>query len=107
METLTIAYKILKGLEKRKGRPTSEAISPAAVNADPEKWLEVMESLIDEGYIKGVEIKKNVLGETDVDMDSAKITFSGAQYLSENSMMKKIASAVGDVIPVVGAILPK
>ena len=105
METLTIAYKILKGLEKKKDRPTSEIISPAAVKADPQKWREVVESLLDEGYVKGIYFKENVLGETEVDMDKAKITFSGAQYLSENSMMKKIATALGDLIPAAGTFL--
>ena len=101
METLQIAYRILKGLESGKKNPyMGSMIGPAALDVDPEKWAEVMESLLEEGYIRGVVIRENILGEKVIDIENSKITLAGAQYLKENSMMKKIGDLVTNVISI-------
>lgn len=99
MNTLQIAYKILYELEhKEKADYMGWRISPAALKVEEDKWLEVMQALLDEGYISGVKIGKDVLGNQYVDVKRTRITMKGAEYLSENSAMKKIAQIATDVI---------
>lgn len=98
METLEIAYMILYNLEHKRG------ITPAVLGADLLRWGDVVQSLSDEGYVLGVLRRVNVLGETEIDVSDARITLKGAQYLKENSMMAKIAAALGHVIPVVSKL---
>lgn len=102
MNTLQIAYKILYELEhKEKQDYMGQLISPAALKVEEDKWLEVLQSLLDENYISGVKIGKDVLGNQYVDVKNAKITMKGAEYLSENSAMKKFAQIATNVISVV------
>lgn len=105
--TLEIAYKILYGLEhKSHNQSAAEVINPSTLKADPDKWLDVLETLSDEGYISGVSITEDITGETEVEYDHAKITLQGAQYLKENSAMRKIARAMGHLIQAVSVPLP-
>lgn len=87
--TLHVAYLILNALEKGKNA------SPEALNVEEEKWYEVIETLLDEGYIKGVTVKKDIIGNRHVHLEDARITLQGATYLQENSAMVKIAKAIG------------
>jgi len=101
MDTLQIAYRILKSLENGKKDPyMGTVIGPAALDVTPEEWADVIESLLEEGYIRGVVIKKNILGETMYDVENIKITLAGAQYLKENSVMKKFGELVTNVITI-------
>lgn len=101
MNTLHIAYKILYSLEHDgKSDYMGKLISPAALDVPEDKWLEVLQTLLDEGYISGVKIGKDVLGNQYVDVKHAKITMKGAEYLSENSTMKKFAKIATDVITI-------
>ena len=102
MNTLKAAYRILNALEhKDRERAISAQIGPAAIGMEQADWLEVMQSLLDEGYITGVKIITDMLGETSVDMRQARITLKGAEYLHENSAMKKIADLAADIISIV------
>lgn len=101
MNTLETAYKILKNLESAKDVDyMGTLISPEHLNVSDEEWLMVMRNLIEEGYVRGVEISKNVLGETKVDIEEARITLKGAQYLHENSSMQKFMRIATNVITI-------
>lgn len=101
MNTLHIAYKILYSLEhEKKADYMGKLISPAALDVPADKWQEVLETLVEEGYISGVKFGKDILGNEYVDVKNAKITMKGAEYLSENSVMKKIGQTVTDVVTV-------
>lgn len=97
--TLHIAYLILNGLEKGK------KVDPEALNVEEDKWYEVVDSLLDEGYIKGIEVKKDILGNRHVHLENAKITLSGATYLHENSVMVKIGKKIGTVVEIAAKML--
>lgn len=57
MNTLETAYKILKHLESAKDVDyMGTIISPERLNVSDEEWLMVMRSLIEEDYVRGVEI---------------------------------------------------
>ena len=101
MNTLQIAYKILQSLET--GKKTDYMgilISPQKLGGSEEKWLEVMQMLIDEGYVSGARIFEDIIGETNVDIENIRITLKGAEYLHENSAMKKIAKIATNVIEI-------
>ena len=79
MDTLQIAYKILRSLEdKTKADYMGQIISPTALGVSEDKWLEVIQSLLDEGYIAGVKLSKDILGNQLVDVKNARITLKGA-----------------------------
>lgn len=54
-------------------------------------WVAVWEEMRDEGYVSGVSIIRAWSGDKIVDLEGARITASGVEYLSENSMMRKAA----------------
>ncbi len=102
MDTLQIAYKILHSLEyETKADYMGQLISPDRLDVPEDKWLEVLETLSDEGYISGVKVSKDILGNQYVDVKKAKITMKGAEYLKENSTMKKFGRIATDVITII------
>ena len=102
MDTLQIAYKILYGLEHKDSADTiGSQIGPEKLGVPGDKWYEVLQTLIDEGYVSGIRAYKDILGNQTVEMDKARITMKGAEYLHENSTMKKFAKAASDVITII------
>ena len=102
MDTLQIAYKILHALEHDEhAEYKGQLISPEKLGVSDGKWLEVMETLQEEQYISGLAVSKNILGNTRVDISRVKITLKGAEYLRENSTMRKIARIATDVIEII------
>lgn len=102
MDTLQIAYKILYSLEhKKKADYMGQIISPAALDVPADKWLDVLQTLLDEGYVSGARVGKDILGNQYADVKNIKITVKGAEYLSENSTMRKIAKVATDVITII------
>ncbi len=101
MDTLQTAYKILYSLEhKKKADYMGVLISPAKLGVSEAEWLDVIQALLDEGYISGVKIQKDILGDQMVDIEHARITLKGAEYLRDNSAMRKIAQVATDVISI-------
>lgn len=102
MDTLKIAYKILYSLEHKKQADYMGAlIGPAKLDVSDSEWMDVIQSLLDEGYISGVKIKTDILGNQMVDIKNVRITMKGAEYLHENSAMRKFAKIATDVIEIV------
>lgn len=102
MDTLQIAYKILYSLEhKKKADYMGQIISPAALDVPEDKWLDVLQTLLDEGYVSGARVGKDILGNQYADVKNIRITVKGAEYLSENSTMRKIAKVATDVITII------
>lgn len=101
MDTLEIAYRILDSLETgKKCDYMGKIIGPEALGVDTDKWLDVIRNLLDEGYIAGIEIKEDILGNTRVNIASARITLKGAEYLKSNGAMMKFAKIASNVIEI-------
>lgn len=101
MDTLKIAYKILYNLEHKKPSAyLGTMIGPAKLGVPEEKWLEVIRSLLDEQYIAGITIQEDILGHQMVDIENARITLKGAEYLHENSAMAKLGQLAANVIDI-------
>lgn len=102
MDTLQIAYKILYSLEhKKKADYMGQIIGPVALDVPEDKWLDVLQTLLDEGYVSGAKVGKDILGNQYADVKNIRITVKGAEYLSENSTMRKIAKVATDVITII------
>lgn len=104
MDNFKAVYKILAALEKAMDLPEfdAEQIGPDALGVSPERWSRYIEMMADVGYIKGVALKQDILGETHVEAQNIRITLKGLEYLQENSIMQKIyraAKGVTDIVP--------
>lgn len=104
MDNFKAVYKILAALEKAMDYPEfdTEQISFGKLGISEERWSRYIEMMADVGYVKGVEVKRYVTGETEVDVSDMRITLKGLEYLQENSIMRKIYNAargVKDITP--------
>lgn len=102
----TVIYKILRTLQKWRGREDFEVelISAKKMKMEYADWEQLMIELQDAGYIKGL-----VYTQTLSDMFphicepiKPRITMQGIEYLEENGFMKKAADtlkAIGEFIP--------
>lgn len=96
-----IVYKILKYLYQcmRAGkRPMADDIChESQLFSIPETyWTQIMEELIDQGYVKGI-VKVPMTGRgTGIKINpEAAITMRGVEFLQDNSMMRKAKDAAG------------
>ncbi len=104
MDNFKAVYLILSSLEKDMDCSSSDLarIRPEELGVTHERWARYLEMMLDVGYIKGVEIRKQIRGETMVNAQNIRITLKGLEYLQENSIMKKIYRSIkglADVIP--------
>lgn len=101
MNTLHVAYQILYSLEhKKKADYMGVIISPERLKISESEWLDVLQTLSEEGYISGVEIKEDILGNVNADIENIRITMKGAEYLHENSTMKEIAKVASNIFTI-------
>ncbi len=96
MDNFTIIYKILSALDKAMDYPDFDIsqIDANVLKVSEERWGRYMEMLADTGFIKGIRIYKNICDETQIEDEGIRITLKGLEYLTENSMMKRVYKAV-------------
>lgn len=105
MDNFRAVYKILSALERAMDYPKFdllEQVSPEHLKVSEERYNRYLEMMADVGYIKGVQITKNITGETQIDADEVRITLKGLEYLQENSIMRKMyqtAKGIKEIIP--------
>ena len=104
MDNFKAVYKILTALEKAMDLPEFDisAVGPDALSVSPERWSRYIEMMADVGYIKGVSVSRDILGETHVNAKNIRITLKGLEYLQENSIMQKLykaAKGITELIP--------
>ncbi len=105
MKDFQVIYKILKLLEKYRGREDFEyeLISASAMKISFERWEQIMIELQVEGYIRGLVYTQTLSDKFPhlVEPIRPAITMKGLAYLDENSMMSKAKEAlklVGDIL---------
>lgn len=100
MDNFMAVYKILSALEKAMDFPEFdiEQINHNALGVSPERWARYIEMMADVGYVKDVEIHRNVLGETIINYKNMRITLKGLEYLQENSFMRKAFNVVHGLV---------
>ena len=104
MDNFKAVYKILTALEKAMDLPEFDImeVGPEQLQVSRERWSRYIEMMNDAGYIKGVTVRKNLIGETCIEGGNIRITLKGLEYLQENSIMRKLYSAargIGDLMP--------
>lgn len=104
MDNFKAVYKILSALEKAMDLPEFDImeVGPEKLGVSNERWSRYIEMMADVGYIKGVSIHRDILGEMCVDTENVRITLKGLEYLQENSLMRKIynaAKGITEIIP--------
>lgn len=99
-----LMYKALKYLYRcmRKGEEPSEDMldNEGELFGDVPYpyWADIWCELIDMGLVKGVKRLETIEGVT-IAFANPRITFSGKEFLNENSTMRKAAKFVGAVKP--------
>lgn len=78
-----------------------ERLSPESLRISPQRRNSILEMLVREGYIDGVTVKRSADGYLEISIAAPRITLKGLEYLEENSMMKKVASAVKGVVEII------
>lgn len=104
MDNFTAVYKILSALEKAMDIPEFDImqVGADALGVSKERWARYIEMMADVGYIKGVQLSKNIMDETVVTAKDIRITLKGLEYLQENSIMRKIyntAKGIKEIVP--------
>ena len=92
-----IAYKILAYLYdcfQSGEEPDTDFFNADALDINAKYWLNVIESLYDEGYIKGVSFVSGTKGNIGIKIINIKITQAGIIFLQENSMIAKAKEAL-------------
>lgn len=102
-ENFKIIYKILKYLKAAMDYDEAdiEAISPQALGVSENRWTHLLEMLVKDGYIRGIDIKYGAQGDVMLSISNVRITIKGLEYLEENSLMKRaanIAKGIKDII---------
>lgn len=95
---LTYLYSCFKAGET----PETEAYGPDALKISNGYWVNVMESLSNEGYITGVYFSEPLGGVRNAKILDIKITERGIVFLSENSLLakaRKTLKTAKEVIP--------
>ena len=103
MDNFKIIYRILKYLEKAMDyeEPDLDFISFSKLGISEHRWTAIMEMLVNEGYITGVEVKRSVDGDMCMSVCNMRITMKGLEYLQENSLMKKASNMAKGIAGVI------
>lgn len=101
---MKVIYKILERLEKAmdEERFNWKEISYEQFGISQEKWRKIIEIMKEEGFIEGINIRKDLQGKVYVDGLDLRITFKGLVFLAENSNTAKIINAaklIKDIVP--------
>lgn len=100
-----IVYRILAYLYqcfKAGEAPDKEMFGPEALGINNGYWANVIESIVNEGYITGVSTIPSLGGIIGIRTDNIKITQKGIEFLQENSQMAKVREflrTAKDIIP--------
>jgi ribosomal protein S2 len=104
MDNFKAVYSILSCLERALDDEKADMskCDHESLGVSATRWTNYLEMMNDCGYVKGVEIRKSVIGGTMVNCDHIKITLKGLEYLQENSTMRKIyktVKGIEDIVP--------
>ena len=104
MDNFKAVYKILTQLEKDMDNEYADVdkFGPEALCVSEQRWMRYMEMMSDCGYIKGVQVSRDITGARNINCRNIQITLKGLEYLQENSIMRIIyraAAGISDVIP--------
>ena len=104
MDNFKVIYKILRYLETMMdvSEPDMSPITAESLGLSQERWSNIMEMLIRNGYIEGAGAKRYVRTPLVIsNLERARITLKGLEYLQENSLMKKAANIAKGITEII------
>jgi len=104
MDDFKVIYRILKCLSDSMDNEEfdTESFTAERFGTNENRFHAILVNLQDEGYIKGLTVKRYVRQPLYVQKPICpRITLKGMEYLSENSFMKKAASLAKGILEVV------
>ena len=92
MDNFRAIYCILRYLEKAMDYDEADMdnVSASCLGITENRWVSIMEMLVKEGYVSGIDIKRSVDGECFVTENLPKITLKGLEYLETHPLMLKV-----------------
>lgn len=102
-----IVYQILAYLytQLKAGEPVDGKLLEANskyIKVNERYWAYIIQNLMEQGYIKGVSIKKAWGSDIIIDnLDDAQITPQGIEYLCDNSFIEKAVEFLKDIKAIV------
>lgn len=100
-----IVYQILTYLYecfKQGERPDISLFGPDALGINNGYWSNIMDSLLSEGYIKGIAVIPHMGGSFGIKILELRITQKGIEFLQDNSKMSKakdFLKTVKEIVP--------
>lgn len=103
-DNFKIIYKILNTLEKALDFEEFDlkTISSDKLGISEARYRKYIEMLVDSGYIKGIRVYRDLLGDIQIEEDNVRITLKGLEYLCENTIMQrmyKLTKGIKDICP--------
>lgn len=95
-----IMYTILKELYEtmKDGEPLLvDSIKPQRFNIPDSYWMDIMDELISNGYVKGAKIITVKTGRYITALEDCRITLQGVDFLQSNSIMARVKDALKDI----------
>lgn len=109
MDNFKVVYKILKELEAAMDYEMFDQsrISPEKLKITEERRDALLIEMQLSGYIRGLVLSKSLGGSKleIVEPICPTITLNGLEYLSENSVMKRIANGAKGIAEIVGGVI--
>ena len=92
MDNFEIIYKVLYFLEKAMDcdEPDMQEISAERFKISAKKYSLLLEMLVKRGYVDDVKIKRTLDGAIFCNIEDAKITLSGLEYLVNDPIMREM-----------------
>lgn len=87
-----VIYKILKYIYtcmKRGEEVEPEKISAESLGINESYWAQIINELIENGYVKGLKVINDIGGTMLIKFIDPTITIAGVEYLTQNNFMKK------------------
>jgi len=96
-------YRILSALEKSMDveEPDWSCISAEKLGVTEQRWISLMQSLVEAGYVAGVKVVSTKVSK-EIYLIEPRITLQGLEYLENNTMMKKVyrlVKGIKDIAP--------
>lgn len=99
-----LILKVLYHYKKEHKRVDLEEISPEVLEINEGYRNDILEEMLEEGYIKGFKVKSYICGKAFTGLENIDITPKGIEYLQDNSKMKKMGDILKSVKEITSGI---
>lgn len=90
-------YRILKIIDLSRDKEDfnfDQEFNLEKLEIDEKRFEDILETLNENGYIKGIKISRSISGSSTISFSSPRLTLTGMEYLEENTAMKNVYKAL-------------